>query len=85
MPGAGRLLVSVAGGGLVFGQIARHEFVNYDDDLYVYENPALARGLTTAGIAWAFTTFDGNFWHPLTWLSHLLDCQLYGLKPAGII
>ncbi len=67
----------------VFGQTLRHEFVNYDDDDYVYENPVVARGLTFKGIVWAFTQVHAANWHPLTWLSHMLDCQLYGLHPAG--
>jgi protein O-mannosyl-transferase len=69
--------------GLVFGQTVHHEFVNYDDDRYVYENPPVPHGLTAQGIAWAFTSKQACNWHPLTWLSHMLDCQVYGLKPAG--
>jgi tetratricopeptide (TPR) repeat protein len=67
----------------VLGQTLRHEFVNFDDTTYVLENPQVARGLTTGGIAWAFTHVHGANWHPLTWLSHMLDAQLYGLKPGG--
>jgi Flp pilus assembly protein TadD len=67
----------------VFGQTLTHEFINFDDNNYVYDNPVVSRGLTFRGIVWAFTrTYAGN-WHPLTWLSHMLDCQLYGLNPAG--
>ena len=66
----------------VFGQELTHEFVNFDDDSYVYDNPVVAGGLTLKGIAWAFS-FHAFNWHPLTWLSHMLDCQLYGLHPAG--
>jgi Flp pilus assembly protein TadD len=76
----GFLLLVVA---LVFGQTVRHEFVNYDDNSYVYENHQVAQGLTTHGIAWAFTSFHFNNWHPLTTLSHMLDCQLYGLHAGG--
>jgi tetratricopeptide (TPR) repeat protein len=68
---------------LVFGQAVGHGFVNYDDHFYVYANPALTRGLTAEGITWAFTTVADNFWHPLTWLSYLLDFQLYGFLPWG--
>ena len=68
---------------LVFGQTLGHEFVNYDDNDYVYENPHITQGLTLAGIAWAFTTSHAANWHPLTWISHMLDCQLYGLNPGG--
>jgi tetratricopeptide (TPR) repeat protein len=66
----------------VFGQTAGFEFVNYDDNIYVYENPGVAPGLTLKGIVWAFSCHACN-WHPLTWLSHMLDCQLYGLHPGG--
>ena len=68
---------------VVFGQTLHHEFVNYDDDLYVYENPTVARGLTLQGIVWAFTHVHCSNWHPLTWISHMLDCQFYGLSPGG--
>jgi hypothetical protein len=67
----------------VFGQTLRHEFVNYDDDDYVSENPEVARGLTLKGIVWAFTHVHAFNWHPLTWFSHMLDCQFYGLNPGG--
>ncbi len=69
--------------GLVFGQTVRHEFVNYDDDVYVYENPPVAHGLTASGIAWVFTHRHCANWHPLTGLSHLVDCQVYGLNASG--
>ena len=68
--------------GLVFGQTVRHEFVNLDDTMYVYENPQVSRGLTAEGICWAFTDTSGN-WHPLTWLSLMGDCQFYGLNAGG--
>ena len=68
---------------LVFGQTLRHEFINYDDDQYVFANPHVTRGLSLEGIVWAFTHFHSANWHPLTWVSHMLDCQFYGLAPAG--
>jgi tetratricopeptide (TPR) repeat protein len=68
---------------LVFGQTLGHEFINFDDDAYVYENPTVAGGLTLEGIVWAFTHVHSSNWHPLTWISHMLDCQFYGLNPAG--
>src|SRR3972149_914575 len=74
----GFLLLAVL---IVFGQTLRYDFVNYDDHLYVYENPQVTHGLTAQGIAWAFTTNHASNWHPLTWLSHMLDCQLFGLAP----
>ncbi len=68
---------------LVFGQTLRYEFVNFDDVPYVLDNSEVARGLTTEGVVWAFTHAHAANWHPVTWLSHMLDCQLYGLKPSG--
>ncbi len=76
----GLLLLAV---GLVFGQTIRHEFVNYDDDDYVYNNPQVSRGLGAEGICWAFTHSHNDNWHPLTWISLMLDCQLYGLNAGG--
>jgi tetratricopeptide (TPR) repeat protein len=67
----------------VFGQTLRHDFVNFDDHVYVYENPLVVRGLSTEGIIGAFTQTHALNWHPLTTLSHMLDCQLYGLKAGG--
>ena len=67
----------------VFGQTLHHEFVNYDDRDYVYENPTITQGLSPNGIIWAFTHTHASNWHPLTTLSHMLDCQLYGLRPGG--
>ena len=68
---------------VVFGQTLHHEFINYDDSDYVFKNAQVARGLTLEGIGWAFTHFHSSNWHPLTWISHMLDCQIYGLNPAG--
>lgn len=62
---------------------ASYEFVNFDDSLYVTEQPIVQKGLTWEGFKWAFTNFDAANWHPLTWLSHMLDCSLFGLDPAG--
>ena len=67
----------------VFGQTLRHEFVNYDDGQYVYENPVVQKGLTWEGFRWALTCGGIGHWHPLTWISHMLDCQFYGLSPGG--
>jgi tetratricopeptide (TPR) repeat protein len=68
---------------VVFGQTLGHDFINYDDNGYVYENPEVARGLTLKGVVWAFTHVHASNWHPLTWVSHMLDCQFYGLNPGG--
>jgi len=63
---------------LVFWQVRNFDFVNYDDNVYVYENQHVLNGLTYDGIIWAFTTSYASFWHPMTWLSLMLDCQLFG-------
>jgi hypothetical protein len=68
---------------LVFGQTLRHDFVNVDDTEYVLKNVEVARGLTSEGAVWAFTHFHVSNWHPLTWISHMLDCQFFGLSPGG--
>jgi tetratricopeptide (TPR) repeat protein len=57
------------------------DFVNYDDGGYVYNNPHVKTGLTRENVVWAWTKFHAANWHPLTWMSHQLDCQLFGLKP----
>jgi tetratricopeptide (TPR) repeat protein len=67
----------------VFGQTAGFGFVNYDDDEYVYENPMVAKGLTLKGAVWALTYGGIGHWHPLTWLTHMADCQAYGLWAGG--
>ena len=67
----------------VYWQVGNHEFVNYDDKDYITENQHVQAGLTLKSIAWAFTSTHAGNWHPLTWLSHMLDCQIYGLNPCG--
>ena len=62
---------------------ARHGFVNYDDPDYITTNPHVKAGLTWSGIVWAFQSGEASNWHPLTWISHMVDCQLFGLNPAG--
>jgi Flp pilus assembly protein TadD len=64
----------------VFGQTLRHDFVNFDDHVYVYGNPQITQGLTADGLIDAFTHTHARNWHPLTTISHMLDCQLYGLQ-----
>ena len=59
-----------------------HGFVEYDDQQYVTDNPRVQAGLTWNGLVWAFGFHAGN-WHPLAWLSHMLDCQLYGARAGG--
>src|SRR5438128_2725199 len=67
----------------VFGQTLAHDFVNFDDHVYVYDNPLVIRGLSTEGIIGAFTHTHARNWHPLTTISHMLDCQLFGLNAGG--
>lgn len=62
--------------------VHRHSFVDYDDHQYVTDNQHVKAGLTRAGIIWAFTTGHASNWHPLTWLSHMLDCQLFDTDPG---
>ena len=76
-------LVLIAATLVVYWQITNHEFINYDDGLYVTENSHVQAGLTSESIKWAFTTYHASNWHPLTWLSHMLDIELYGLNPMG--
>lgn len=64
-------------------QVKDHGFITLDDDMYVTENPMVRAGLTWPGVKWAFTAQQASNWHPLTWLSHMLDSKLYGLNPAG--
>ena len=68
---------------LAYAQVSSHEFINYDDNVYVTENPNVQHGLTGQSIGWAFTSGYGLNWHPITWLSIMLDVDLFGLKPAG--
>jgi Flp pilus assembly protein TadD len=68
---------------LVFGQTLQHDFVNYDDAAYVVENRHVTAGLTVPAVVWAFRSDHASNWHPLTWLSHMLDCQMYGLNAGG--
>jgi tetratricopeptide (TPR) repeat protein len=73
-------------GGIVwiaFGQTLHNEFVNYDDGSYVYANPRITSGLTLDNVKWAFMHFRAGNWQPITVISHMLDCQLYGLQPWG--
>jgi tetratricopeptide (TPR) repeat protein len=67
----------------VFWQVRNHEFVNYDDNDYITDNYMVKRGLTWGGVWWAFSRSHANNWHPLTWLSHMLDWQLFGWNAGG--
>jgi hypothetical protein len=63
--------------------VIHHPFANLDDMGYVYENLHVQDGLSWPTIKWAITTFDDNNWHPVTWISHSMDCQMFGIDPAG--
>lgn len=67
----------------VYGQVRNHDFVNLDDPQYITENHRVQEGISLESVVWAFTTTHAANWHPLTWLSHMLDCELYGLNPGG--
>ena len=66
----------------VYAPVRHHDFVNFDDPQYVSENANVTGGLTWRDASWAFTSTHAGNWHPLTWLSHMLDVQLYGLDPG---
>jgi tetratricopeptide (TPR) repeat protein len=68
---------------LVYGPVVHYDFIKYDDNLYVTNNLHVQGGLTASGLKWAFTNVDAGFWHPLTWLSLMLDDELYGLNAGG--
>jgi Flp pilus assembly protein TadD len=78
---AGLLLLLAAA--LPYSAVVRCDFVNYDDPQYVTANGPVRAGLTPAGLRWAATTTDMILWHPVTWVSHMLDVELHGLNPAG--
>jgi len=67
----------------LYNPVSRNGFVNFDDDRYVTENPHVLAGLRWSTVSWAFTSLEQANWHPLTWLSHALDCQLFQLNPVG--
>ena len=68
---------------VVFLPVSTFSFVNFDDDDYVTNNPIVKRGLTWSGVGWAFTAFHAGNWHPLTWLSHMADCELFRLNAGA--
>jgi 4-amino-4-deoxy-L-arabinose transferase-like glycosyltransferase len=67
----------------VYAPVRGHGFVNFDDTQYVSENPHVVAGLTWPAVKWAFTTTHAGNWHPVTWLSHMLDVQLFGLDAGA--
>jgi protein O-mannosyl-transferase len=87
-PASKRLAAIIAVGLLVLVAVSylrlwQNSLVYYDDNNYIYENQHVLHGISAEGIKWAFTSFESSNWHPLTWLSHMLDVQLFGLHPAG--
>jgi tetratricopeptide (TPR) repeat protein len=74
--------VLAAGTFLLFFQVATHGFIRFDDNRYLTDNAIVQRGLSWPGLVWAFTTLHASNWHPLTWLSHMLDVQLFGMAPG---
>jgi len=68
---------------VVYNRVNQNSFVNFDDDRYITENAHVRAGLTWGTIRWAFSSLEQANWHPLTWLSHALDCQLFRLNPDG--
>jgi tetratricopeptide (TPR) repeat protein len=67
----------------VFWQVHQYDFINFDDDVYVTQNSNIQSGITLDGFRWAFSTTHAEFWHPLTWISLMLDYQLFGLNAGG--
>jgi len=65
---------------LLYGRVAHHQFLAFDDEPYVTKNIYVNTGLKLGNVVWAFTSFHESNWHPLTWLSHMVDCQLFGLN-----
>jgi tetratricopeptide (TPR) repeat protein len=75
----GLLVITAA----AYFSVGNHDFINFDDDIYVTDNQTVRRGLTLNGIRWAFGFNQSGYWHPVTWISHMMDCELHGLNPAG--
>jgi len=67
----------------VFCQMCRHDFIAFDDNIYIVGNSNVNTGITRAGLIWAFTKAHAYNWHPLTWISHMMDCQFYGIQAGG--
>ena len=76
-------LLLVAGTLASYNPIGHNQFIEFDDSAYIVANPQVQQGMTWGAVKWAFTTFHAGYWHPLTWLSHAVDCQLFHLNPAG--
>jgi tetratricopeptide (TPR) repeat protein len=66
-----------------YNPVVHNRFIRYDDEGYITDNPHVKAGLTWSTVKWAFTTYEQANWHPLTWISHAIDYQLFGMNPAG--
>ena len=67
----------------VYMQVGNHQFLNLDDNTYITDNHHVTSGITGQNIIWAFTSIESYNWHPITWLSHMTDVQLFGINPRG--
>jgi hypothetical protein len=67
----------------IYAQVIGHQFITLDDPTYIRENPMVNRGVTLDGLTWAFTTFYAANWHPLTWIAHMIDSQLFGMNAGA--
>jgi tetratricopeptide (TPR) repeat protein len=83
LTGIGSILALTAAVLLIYWPVTGYDFISLDDNLYVVENASLQKGISLTGLAWAMGTFHTTNWHPLTWLSFLVDYELFGLNPAG--
>lgn len=77
------LLLALMVGGLL-ASAAHFDFINFDDNIYVTQNPPVSSGMSFENLQWAFSTHRGGHWHPLTWLSHQFDCHVFGLNPGAM-
>jgi protein O-mannosyl-transferase len=68
---------------LLYGDVVHHEFLAFDDGPYINRNIHVSTGLNRGNVIWAFTSFHEANWHPLTWISHMADCQLFGLHSGA--
>lgn len=88
-PGGARRSTLVCCAGLAaltvatFARIVGHDFVSFDDQVYITANPHVLRGLAPAGVAWAFTTLHEGIWHPLAWITHMIDVSVFGTRAGG--
>jgi protein O-mannosyl-transferase len=64
----------------IYARVLNYDFINFDDNVYVTENELVKKGITADAIIWSFTHFHAGYWHPLTWISHMMDCQFFGLN-----